>query len=256
MRRITGAVAVLAVVALAGAAAGQTTQQSFDPATGRALLSDMHDGTFSFDEPAFYWFARKVKFADPASVFEIGPDPAVVPWKFLLERPSDYRGQLVVVEGSLGRKYAWTSQDQGRELGEVYQAELFDPRSRGFCTVVSIEPLEDLPIQAWVRCKGYFLKVRQYQAANGSAGYAPLVVARRLAAVQQPASITESVGWSKTRWGVPAWGITLLAVLVAGWWVLRRRARSMPLPQVMQRRRLAQDEDTDLPDEVPPPDNS
>jgi hypothetical protein len=251
--------ALLVAAGLCTDATGQDSRPAFDFAAGQALLSDVRDGSFSFDEPAFYWLARRVKFADPDSAFDITEDEVLVPWKYLLERPSDYRGQLVLIEGSLARKYAWTSQGLGYDLGQLHQAELFDPRSRGFCTVVCIEPLDNVPVNAWVRGKGYFLKVRQFQTADGAAGYAPLLVARRLAAVQQPISVTDSVRWSTGRWGGLAWGATLLALLLGGWWVLRRHARSVSPPRLMQQHRRPADQATlegpdepDLPDEIPP----
>jgi len=195
-----------------------------DLAHGRRLLEDVRDNVFSFDDPAFYWFCRYVKeHADPAD-FEITEAASPTPWKFLMERPSDYRGQLVVIEGVLMSRPTFDVSGFGREgLGRLHQCELAEVGTRSLCAVITIDEPTDIPIRSRVRAKGYFIKVRGYQTNAGESGAGPLLVALRLESAQ-PSSFTAK-DLTDGRLGGHTWVIVGTALLAVFWLVLRRSTR-------------------------------
>ncbi len=213
-------------------ALGQTTSPRDNPAPsdaaddlshGLALLRDVRDNVFSFDDPAFYWFCRFVKRAAPAADDQISETETGVPWHFLLERPSDYRGRLVVIAGRLLRRSQFEMTNR-REVGTLYQCELVEAGTRAICTVIVTEDPQAIPIRSWVRTKGYFIKVRAFRTDAGTTGAGPLLVARRL----EPAPGLGS-GLSaapQAPGGGYVWLVGGTAVLAILWMVLRRALRS------------------------------
>jgi hypothetical protein len=206
-------------------------EKTADLAHGRRLLEGVRDGAFSFDDPAFYWFCRYVKdHADPAA-FTVAEADAAVPWKFLMERPSDYRRQLVVVEGTLLSRPAFTVEGLGREdLGRLYECELGEGGTRAICSVICVESPESLPIRSRVRAKGFFLKYRVFTlqtpgkpADSTNAGAGPLIVARRLE--EAPAAAAPVVDWSVWKPGAGTGLVAAIAALAVVWLLLRRAAR-------------------------------
>lgn len=196
---------------------------SEDLSRGLALLRDVHDNVFSFDDPAFYWFCRFVKRDAPAAAYQISETEASMPWRFLLERPSDYRGGLVVIAGRLLRRSQFEVTNR-RGVGTLYQCELVEARTRVICTVIVTEDPQAIPIRSWVRTKGYFIKVRAFRTDAGTTGAGPLLVARRLEPAQDSppgSSDASQAPGSSTVWLVG--GTAALAIL---WLVLRRSLRS------------------------------
>jgi hypothetical protein len=205
--------------------AGAASQNAEDPlAEGRRLLAGVHDGVFSFDDAGFYWLCRYVKrHADPGE-FAITAHDTPVPWRQLVERPSDYRGQLVAVEGILQARPAFIQTGPGRgDIGKLTQCELSEIGTRSFCSVITIEDADQIPVHSRVRAKGYFVKARGYQTNDGETGAGPLIVARRLEVVTPP---TSGLGGGAV--GLPG-GTTAIMVATAGlavvWLLLRRSLR-------------------------------
>jgi hypothetical protein len=188
------------------------------PPEGREWLAAVQDNVFGFDEPAFYWLCRHVREQEADRYLTVAAlnDAEVTPWRAMIERPSDYRGRIVVVEGILRTRTAYIVDGPGREdIGELHQSELADPTTRGFCTLVTIETPADIPIGSRVRARGYFLKVRAYQDTAGREGFAPLIVAPALTLVSLPVAIGKVMArdrWRLFNFSNPA---TLAAWLVA-----------------------------------------
>ena len=213
-------------------APGQTSAPSADSSTmdasddlspGLALLQDVRDNEFSFDDPAFYWFCRFVRHDASVAEYQISEAETSVPWRFLLERPSDYRGRLVVVSGRLLRRSPFEVINRG-DVGMLFQCELVESGTRAICTVVVTENPQAIPIRSWVQTKGYFIKVRAFRTDVGNAGAGPLLVTRRLEPARGSASglsDTSRVSGSGTVWLVGG-----TAALAAVWLVLRRGLRS------------------------------
>lgn len=207
----------------------------FDPAGGESLLARVQDQVFTFDDEAFYWLCRRIRHFDPPAVFQIGASESCLPWKFLLERPSDYRGDLVTVEGILRSRHSFRIDSPARgDLGTLHQAELSDVETNSFCTVIVTESPEPIPIRARVRAKGYFLKVRAFRDSEDRTGFAPLLIARSLISVAPPVSLREAMSRDRWNWWDPrrptslaGWIAVLLAVLVLARG-LRRTQRRFP----------------------------
>ncbi len=202
-----------------------------DLAEGRRLLREVRDHEFRFDDEAFYWFVEKVRTDATAKRYDVAEDEAPVNWRHLLERPDDYRGRLVVVQGRLMRheQYRLTDREQ---LGTLHQCELADPTTRAICTVVLTQSPGNIRTRSLVRCKGFFIKVRDYATDSGDEGSGPLVVAPRLEFVASPTSGTGAEGQPVpgTGWIV---GVTALLALV---WVLMRRNATRPIPEELPHR--------------------
>jgi hypothetical protein len=222
-RLFRGVWAVVAVSGVAGALA-QPTQRADESeqdglAHGRRLLEGVRDNVFSFDDPAFYWFCAYVKRL-PGGELRAGPEEPAVPWKFLMERPGDYRGQAVVVEGFVQARWAWEVENRG-DIGRLYQLELSEAGTRALCAVVLTEDPGEIPIRTRIRTKGYFIKVRAFQSADGQTGGGPLILARSVEVVRPvvhrvPGTSTGNTG---------AWLIGGTAGLAVIWLVLRARLR-------------------------------
>lgn len=229
--------ALLTLLFLSGA--GQTTAPSALIATSKpsvespearaemariqTLLGGIRDNVFSFDDPAFYHLCAYVAaFDDPRLVTPIG-DGELVEWRLLLERPSDYRGKLVAVEGVLQQRFAFNVHDRPG-VATLYEADLSRPGSQSFCTVVTTDNILDVPHRARVRVRGYFVKVRAYQTTGKDTGAGPLLVARNLQVVSEaPPGGGRLIDWSDHRNTIL--GATL--VLAIAWIYLRRKARAV-----------------------------
>jgi hypothetical protein len=198
-------------------------------AHARLLLHDVRDNVFSFDDEAFYEFCRYVRDHVPPAVSPMEASAPAVPWKFMLERPSDYRGRLVTIEGVLQARTAFEVSGPGREgIGRLYQCELSDQGTRSLCAAITVDDPQDIPIRSRVRAKGFFIKVRSYTTNAGDWGAGPLLVARRLELIEPPSSALPDVfsGW--------AIGLTEVcvatAVLALVWLALRRAVRRTRSP--------------------------
>lgn len=220
LRHLWVSIAFLPTLAVAQPPADST-------APAAKLLEDVRDNVFSFDEPAFYWFCRYVHEGKADAVLDDVWTGEALPWKMLMERPSDYRGKPVVIEGFLQTCHAFdVSNRQG--LGRLYQCELADVNTRALCAVVCTLDPTNMPLRSRVRAKGFFIKVRAYQTTSGETGAGPLIVAKKLQLITPPASGIPGGG---PRGILDRWMIPAVVVLVLVWIGLRRRAgraRAMP----------------------------
>jgi len=194
------------------------------PAEAMQLLEDVRDNVLSFDEPAFYWLCRYVAADEPAPyAVDSGDEP--VPWKFLLERPNDFRGRPVLIEGVVRAVYAYDVENRPG-IGRLHQYEIAQSGSQRIAAVVATEPA-DVERGDAIRARGFFLKVRAYRTNTGESGAGPLLVTRRVHAAPsagdttpQTPSTTDPLGWM----------IAAIAVLALAWLVLRRGLRRPPQP--------------------------
>jgi hypothetical protein len=206
------------LTSMAVTARGQ--QATDDLAHAAKLLEDVRDNVFSFDDPAFYWFCRYVASGKADAALAGKESPESLPWSMLIERPSDYRGKPVVIEGTLQSARAFDVTNR-EGLGRLYQCELSETGTHALCTVICTQEPAEVPLRSRVRVKGYFIKVRAYQTSAGESGAGPLIVARNLHLLTSPAAGPPRSGSSTAlnRWLIP--GIALLAIL---WLWLRRAA--------------------------------
>jgi hypothetical protein len=207
------------------------------PASVRAALQDVDDFSFSFAQPGFYAVLAHLKTGSTPR----GPMRSAVEvndWSTLLERPADFRGLPVTIEGVVGRNKAWRfEQDEYRELGTVWQLELWRRDQPITCTLVLTENADDIPVNATVRVTGYFIMVRQYYSRTNRPRQAALLVA------DGPTLVAQAAARGRTR-GNGDWVIGLLVAatvaLLVIWLLLRRSAtRSRQTSQTLRASRPA-----------------
>ncbi len=189
----------------------------------RSLLSDVRDHVFSFDHPAFYRIRELVATEGDLAKYRIDAGETPTPWRFLLERPSDYRGSLVLVEGLLLSKSSYQVPNRP-DAGPYHECHLGQADSRAVCTVVLAEDPAEIPINATVRTKGYFILARAFENKAGETGSGPLLVARRLEKCAPAGATADSHADTQLlRWVVGA--TALLAII---WLALRRVFQRSP----------------------------
>jgi len=207
---------------------GAAVQSAFAQATTRptqelpeevvALLSSVEDFTFDFDQPGYYAVLRFVKSSPFAPGF--GSSPVVVDdWRSLVERPGDFRGLPVTIEGQIGRNKDPYVHAQYPELGQVWQVELLRPDQPVACTVVFTSDVSDLPLGAAVRVTGYFVKVNRFPRSRGEPGLSALLVAPGPSRVTR--TVARSAGGLDWRWLAGA----IVGGLVVTFILLRRSRR-------------------------------
>lgn len=201
-----------------GQAVSQPGDSSEELAEGLRLLSGVRDGVFSFDDPGFYWFCRYARDHDARRVDEAGDSDAPISWKTLLERPSDYRGRRVLIEGVV---QSFQAHDVTNRPGvpRLYQFELSNAGTSGFCTFVVTTDPGDVPIRSIVKARGYFIKVRGYRTQGGDEGAGPLVVAGRILDVRTPAANFSRSNEDRTS----SWLVGSVSLMALIWFVMRRR---------------------------------
>ncbi len=185
------------------------------------LLEGVHDHVFSFDDPAFYCLRNAIRDDPNPDRYDVTDDDVIVPWQFLLERPSDYRGRLVTLEGTLLKRHPPYELPNRRGAGPWYQCELGQAGTRAACTVILIDDPAAIALRSPVRVKGYFLKIRDYRAKSGATAAGPLLVGRRLEPFHGTAK-DSGVSLEPIADGGYTWLIGGTVVLALFWLVLRR----------------------------------
>jgi len=147
-----------------------------------AILGDVKDDTFGYDESAFYWLVSVVSKL-PADLMK--PDEETVPYSQLLSTPSSFRGKPVTLRGVYMTVAPWRVPVVAiaKDIPRLFTCTIREKpmeQERPVATVVVLEdPMPDFKAFDEVRVKGYFYKVRKYEGSKG-AGYAPMLVAQRL----------------------------------------------------------------------------
>ncbi len=227
---------VLCSVMRATTGFGQTPPDSVDERSlehGLRLLSGVRDHVYSFDDPAFYWFCRHVRDDEDAERYVAHESEPATSWRFLMERPTDYRGQLVTIEGRLLRRESFEVPNR-EGVGRLYQCEIGQSGTRAVCTAVLTSDPGDIPVQTPVVVRGYFIKVRAFQTLDGQSGAGPLVVSQRLVQRSTAASAADTtpevVAESLTKWI----GVGTVALLLV-WIVMRRLMQREPQTHLERR---------------------
>ena len=198
---------------------------------GRALLSDVKDNTFGYDEEAFYWLVHTVNNLPPDL---LKPDAEALPYKALFAMPSGYRGEAVTLRGIYLRvgKFKVPSMALQKDVQFLYEITLAE-HERGpeptYATVIVIDdPVPYIRQFDDVIVKGYFYKIRKYQGERGI-GTAPMLVARRLE-LDQEAPLPDTpgpLGSLENRWlTIIALGILVLAFVA--YFMARQFSRKKP----------------------------
>ncbi len=212
------------LVGATAALCGQTsTRPASAPLSGelppgtRAALAAVEDFTFHFDQPAFYAVVAAVQQSEQAPGF--GQAPIVVAdWRDLLERPNDFRGQVITIEGVVGAAKPPYTLVQRPDLGPLWQVELQRADQPLSCTVIFTEDASAIPVGARVRVTGYFVMVRRYHGRTRPQ-QAALLVAPGPSRISQAAGGVQSDG-ADWRWMLAALAAGVLLAL----WLFRRAA--------------------------------
>lgn len=197
-----------------------------DTAAASGLFDQVVDGTFSFDDEAFYWLCAHVRSSAARQELLAAASELPTPIRQLMERPADFRGRPVVVEGVLRSREEYEIRARP-ELGRLTQLELSVLGSRAIITIVCIERLAGMPIGLPVRATGYFLKSRMFRTADGQSGAGVVVVTNGMVSV---ASTTDRIveRSSGIFMASERWVVLAVAVLLVAWLWLRRRVRLSP----------------------------
>ena len=194
------------------------------PEKVRAALADTQDFAFNFDQPGFYAVAAFVRGSPRSPGFAQVP-LEVEDWRDLLERPRDFRGRPVTIEGRVGRNKAPYTLHGRPELGQVTQLELVRGDQPLACTVILTTPAADIPVGATVRVTGYFVMIRQYHGPSGRVQQAALVVAPGPSRIDLAAARRGAAHLTDWRWmaGAAVLGLVIAVVLVRRAGNARRR---------------------------------
>jgi hypothetical protein len=199
---------------------------------GAALLSDVKDNTFGYDESAFYYLVQ-LALKNPEALKPTGTEDPIR-YDTLMAMPSSYRGQAVTIEGLYMSALPFSPPPIAvrKDIQKVYRVDLRempdDGTERPYATVIVLDdPMQYLHLQDPVRVKAYFYKVLQYKYANGKGiGYAPLLVAQRLEPMEGAAAGSNpAVEANADRWML-ALGIGAIVLLAGGYVTARRLAGS------------------------------
>ncbi len=215
---------VLALVLPAGPGAAQTTAPAISqrpelPEEVCAALERVEDFSFSFAQPGFYAALEHLKTSRDSPGHALRP-LEISDWTVLLERPADFRGLPVTIEGVVGRNKPWRfEREEHRHLGTVWQLELWRRDQPIAATVILTEDAGDVPLGATIRVTGYFVMMRQYYSATKRLRQSALLVAHGPTLVSRPLARTRTRSTS-------SWIVGLLvaatAALVVVWVLLRR----------------------------------
>ncbi|NLG44153.1 MAG: hypothetical protein GX547_12965 [Phycisphaerae bacterium] len=167
-------------------------------------LAAIQDFTYDFDHPAYYHLLAFVQNSLQAPGFNT-PPIVVDDWRVLIERPADYRGLPVTVEGVVGRNKDPYVHPRHPELRPVSQVELSRPDQAVSCTLIFTQDVADIPIGATLQATGYFVKINRFPRQSGEPGLSALIVASGPSQVSRTAGRTSQTG--------PDWRWMVLAVL-------------------------------------------
>lgn len=233
MGRIRRLLVVLGCVAGGHAIAGRTPPAVAQPASRPGAvrsplppalvtqLDQIEDFAPRFDEPGYYALLAYVKNTPPPPAAE---GLEIEDWGRLLEHPRDLRGAWVTITGTIGRNKAPYVHTRHRQLGRVWQVELYRRDAPLACTVVFTEDVGDLPLGAEIRLSGYFLKIRSFKTLKGQERLsAVLIAAGPSEVVRTVRRVEEEATW---RWLF----IAGMLGLVFAWFLLRRATRAPQRP--------------------------
>jgi hypothetical protein len=206
-------------------AAAQTTRLAVSqpaselPSDVQVALDGIEDFSFSFAQPGFYAVIEHLKTTS-SSPGHVRLPLEVDDWGVLLERPADFRGLPVTIEGVVGRNKPWRfEQEEYRRLGTVWQLELWRADQPITATLILTNDASDIPLEATIRVTGYFVMIRQYYSRTNRIRQAallladgPTVVSRAIARTSTPSRLNLFIGLV----------VALTAALLVIWIVLRR----------------------------------
>lgn len=208
--------AALCVGLLLGAGARPASAQPHSELSADVVeaLQRVEDFTLHFDQDGVYSLIDSVRDSEQPPGHSVEPI-RIDNWRDLLERPGDFRGLPITVQGVVGHNRAWRRANSTSDE-PVWQIELSSANQPIACTILLTSDVSDVPIGATMNVTGYFAMIRRYYTSNNAVREAALLVA------QGPTFIAQA---STTQVGGGSW-TTLIVAMTAGllfaWWLLRR----------------------------------
>jgi hypothetical protein len=200
---------------------------------GEAMLGDVKDRTFDYDESAFWWLVDKVARM-PAEAFRAGG--LTTGYSQLLAMPSAYRGQPVTLTGAYLKVTPFTTPILAirKDVPTLYEVNIrelpMDQELPVATVIVTEDPMTYLTVFDTVRVTGYFYKIRSYQGSKGP-GESPMLVAQRLEPLDESSAAAADSG--RGSWDFGTWApvyIMGFALLVLGGFFFWTRQRMKGKP--------------------------
>jgi hypothetical protein len=198
---------------------------------GKALLGDVKDNTFGYDEEAFYWLLRLVSRLNPDL---LKPDPEPLSYAALLATPSLYRGTPVTLAGVYRsyEKHHVPALALKKDVPYIYPC-VITSTGQDFllATVIVLEdPSAYLRVDDDVAVKGYFYKVQRYQTRGGEERSGLVLLAQRLVPASEADTVAAPAAGDHPSGGIfsdPGLmiGLGILVLLVGGFITVRMMSR-------------------------------
>jgi hypothetical protein len=175
---------------------------------GKALLEDVKDNTFGYDEEAFYWLVYHVAKLKPELM---KPDAEAIAYTRLYAETRSYRGMPVTIRGYYIDVSQWQPPVLAlrKDVPYLYECSVRPLPVGGeippiVTVIVSENPMLYLHEGDEVRVKGYFYKIRKFMAREpGVEVNAPMIIAQRLEPDEGPAPGSGFAGESGRTGGGP-----------------------------------------------------
>lgn len=184
-------------------------------------LSEIEDFSLRIDFPGYYALLEFVRNSD----FDPGDYQDAIEvsqWQSLLDRPSEFRGEPITIEGVVGRHRSWQYRDAARRkrFGTVWELDLHHPQ-RGYpisATVFLTGNADEIGIDSTIRVTGYFVMVQQFPRSGKPLGQKIVLIAKGPSMVARTAPPTPPAR-AERRW---IWGAAAAAAAMLVVWIIVR----------------------------------
>ncbi|MCA9242894.1 MAG: hypothetical protein KDA32_02975 [Phycisphaerales bacterium] len=155
------------------------------PAKIQAQLADVRDFEFAYGNEAFFAVLRYVADRDTSLPVDA---QLIDDWRALLERPADFRGEVVQIEGVVRRNTGWRPKREDlHPIGEVSELQLTRNGAPLICKAILTESNADLPIGATIQLSAVFVMIESYRGERtGDTRHAAILVGQAPHIVSAP----------------------------------------------------------------------
>lgn len=216
---------LLACCIFAPAAAAASRPGDLPPAV-RAALAEVKDETFSYAQPGFYALLEFVRAGPPA----LDAAQAVVldDWRALLDRPGDFRGLPITIEGTVGRNSAFVHRQPPYDaLGTLWEVQLRGEGQPIIAKLILTQDAGDLPLGAHLSLTARFALIQQYYSETNRLRQAAVFVGTGPSRVVLPPPPRPSPAAAS---GLQTAMLVATPALVVLWLLLRRRVSARREP--------------------------
>ena len=184
-------------------------------------LSEIEDFSLRIDFPGYYDLLEFVRHSE----FDPGDHQQateITDWQTLLDRPSEFRGEPITIEGVVGRhrSYQYRDAQRRKRFGTVWELDLHHPQ-RGYpitATIFLTANADEIGIDSTIRVTGYFVMVQQYPRSGKPLGQKIVLIAKGPSMVARAAPPTPPARRER-RW---IWGAAAVAAAMLVVWIIVR----------------------------------